>query len=355
MTVRPRIVAICDTCFKTDDRLAHWYTAIQPSIQQITCDYNELLGNPEVEAVYCAVPHHLHQDIYCAAIEAGKHLMGEKPFGIDRVANDAILSSCRKHPQVFVRCSSEFPFFPAVQRLGDMLDRNAFGRIIEVNTGLLHSSDLDPLKPINWKRIVQWNGEYGCLGDLGMHACHVPFRANWKPRNVRAILSNIVPERPDGLGGRVPCETWDNAILLCAASSSTGGELFPWILKSQRISPGETNTWYIDIKGTNACVRFTTKSPKTLFLFEYHGGEQIWQQLELGHETAFKSVTDRIFEFGFSDAILQMWAAFLYELSEGKPLKRFASCVRPEETALAHQLFTAALISQREGSVVALS
>jgi predicted dehydrogenase len=69
---------------------------------------------------------------------------------------------------------------------------------------------------------------------------------------------------------------------------------------------------------------------------------------------AFKTITGPIFEFGFSDSVLQMWAAFLHELVHGKPLKKFAGCVTPEETALSHQLFTAALESQRRSTTVAI-
>ena len=57
-----------------------------------------------------------------------------------------ILAACKKHPKAFVRCSSEFPFFPGAQKIGDMIDAGAFGKIIEVQTGFLHSSDLDPNK-----------------------------------------------------------------------------------------------------------------------------------------------------------------------------------------------------------------
>jgi len=48
---------------------------------------------------------------------------------------------------VFVRCSSEFPFAPAMQRLCDMIEADEFGRIIEVEAGFLHSSDMDVNKP----------------------------------------------------------------------------------------------------------------------------------------------------------------------------------------------------------------
>jgi predicted dehydrogenase len=346
--VRPEIVAVCDS-----NLAAHRAWAEQiPTVRQATDDYRAVLANPEVDAVYCAVPHHLHEEIYCATIAAGKHLLGEKPFGIDARANAAILACAARHPGVFVRSASEFPFFPAVQQIGAMHERGAFGRIVEANSGFLHSSDLDPNKPLNWKRIVELNGAYGCLGDLGLHVCHVPFRAGWIPRNVRAVLSNIVAERPDGHGGTAPCSTWDNATLLCETSDAASGALFPWTLKTQRIAPGERNTWYVEILGTRACARFSTKNPKRLERLEYAGGEQVWSQVDMGYETPFATITGGIFEFGFCDAILQMWAAFLYELTHGRPISRFAGCVTPAETALSHRLFTAALASQETGATI---
>jgi predicted dehydrogenase len=125
-------------------------------------------------------------------------------------------------------------------------------------------------------------------------------------------------------------------------------------MKMQRIAPGETNTWYLEVLGTSASARFNTRNPRRLELLEYRRGEQSWQQLDMGQETAFKTITGRIFEFGFSDAILQMWAAYIYELTEGSPLKTFAGCVTPDETALSHELFTAALESHRRSQVINL-
>ena len=347
---RPEIIAVCDK----NPAVLEWYKTNFSSVRQYTDDYREILANPEIEAVYCAVPHNLHEEIYCAIIKSGKHLMGEKPFGIDLKANSAIMAAIKKNNSVFVRCSSEFPFFPAVQRIAAMIENNLFGQIIEVNAAFLHSSDLDPAKPINWKRIVEINGEYGVMGDLGMHVCHVPFRAGWIPKNVRAILSDIVKERPDGKGGMAPCKTWDNATLLCETVDPKSGEPFPMTLKTQRIAPGEKDTWRIEILGTKAGARFSTKNPKCLEILEYSGGEQVWQQIDTGYEPAFKTITGNIFEFGFTDAILQMWAAFIYEIKEGKPLEIFAGCVTPEETALSHKLFTAALKSQANKTVLVI-
>jgi len=347
MVARPEIVAVCDT--KAD--LTKWFTDNLPTVKQVTSDYKALLANPEVDAVYVAVPHNLHAEIYCAVIEAGKALMGEKPFGIDKAANDAIMACIARHPQVFVRCSSEFPFFPGMQRIGAMIEANAFGKLIEVNSGFLHSSDMDVNKPINWKRMIEFNGQYGVMGDLGMHVCALPFRAGWHPVNVRAVLSDIVKTRPDGKGGTVPCRTWDNATLLCEATDPQVGESFPMTLRLQRISPGQKNTWYLEVLGTKASARFSTTNPKRVDWLEYTGGEQIWGAVEAGYETAFKTITGLIFEFGFPDSILQMWAAYLEELTTGKPRGRFAGCVTLEEAALSHRLFTAALASHDHKTV----
>jgi predicted dehydrogenase len=349
--VRPEIVAVCDR----NVALFPWYTGHFASVKQTTTDYREVLANPEVEAVYVAVPHNLHQEIYIAAIEAGKHLMGEKPFGIDMSACKAIMEAIRKHPEVMVRCSSESPFFPAAQELCDMIEANSFGRIIEVNTGFLHASDLDPEKPINWKRMIEFNGEYGVMGDLGMHACHVGFRAGWQPRNVRAVLSDIMKERPDGKGGRVPCKTWDNSTLLCEAINPIDNEPFPWTIKLQRISPGQKNNWYIEILGTEKSVRWSSVQADVIEILEFkRGQEQGWSHIQTGFDTAFKTITGGIFQFGFTDSIQQMWAAFVYELAHGKPLKRYAGCVTPDEAWLSHRLFTAALASQRNSSTEAV-
>jgi len=350
LDVWPEIAAIANR----SEKKFTWFTERFDSITQATQDYRELLANDRVDAVYVAVPHHLHEEVYTAAIRSKKHLMGEKPFGIDKAASEAILDTIDESSDVFVRCSSQFPFFPAVQRIGQLIDSGALGRIIELNTGFLHSSDLDPNKPINWKRITEFNGRYGVMGDLGMHACHVPFRAGWRPLDVRAVLSNIVTERPDAEGGLAPCETWDNATLLSRMHDPATGTEFPWTLKTQRISPGQMNTWYLEILGTKTSVRFSTRNPKRLDLLQYDGGQQTWGQVEVGYGGAFPTITGGIFEFGFTDAILQMWAAFLHELEHSSTPSRFAGCATPHETAISHRLFTAALESQETGRTVNL-
>lgn len=345
----PRIVAVCDA----NPAATQWFKERVPSVEQAYTDYKELLADPSVEAIYCAVPHNLHEQIYIDIIKAGKHLLGEKPFGIDQQANAAIQEALAAHPNVIARCSSEFPFFPGAQQIVKWVNEGKFGRIIEVEAGFWHSSDLDPTKPMNWKRRVSTNGEYGCMGDLGMHVLHFPLRFGWKPSNVRALLSKIIPDRPDGRGGVAPCETWDNAILACDVKLQN--QQFPMLLSTKRIAPGHANTWFIRIQGTAFSAEFSTKNPKQVASLPYEpGGQQAWHIVDAPYKSAYGTITGGIFEFGFSDSILQMWAAFCDELAHRGDMRQPFHCATPEEAAGSHRVFTAALESERTGLTVSV-
>lgn len=345
---QPVITGICDT----NETLFDWFTSNFDSIKIQTTNYHELLASDDIDAIYCAVPHHLHAAMYTEIIKAGKHLLGEKPFGIDLAANQAILEVIRQHPQVVVACSSEFPFFPGAKRIIQLINQQAFGQIIEVEAGLLHSSDLDPHKKINWKRMIAHNGEYGCMGDLGMHALHIPLRAGWLPKRVRARLMNIVTQRPDASGNLVPCETWDNAILDCEVE--TADQAFPMTLRTYRIAPGEMNTWYLRVLGTAMSAEYSTKFPRTLKLMRYESGqEQAWQHIDIGYAAPYPTITGGIFEFGFSDGLVQMWAAFCDQLANGRDgMRQPYYCATPEETHQHHRVLTAALESHKQHNVV---
>jgi predicted dehydrogenase len=349
MDVRPQIVAVADR----KDSCLCWFRDNIPDVKLAVNDYHDLLADPDVDAVYCAVPHHLHAQIYCDIINAGKHLLGEKPFGIDLAANTQILGALAARPEVFARCSSQLAFFPGAYQIVKYLREGRFGKIIDVEAGFWHSSDMDPLKPINWKREVVFNGEYGCMGDLGMHVLYIPLRFGWMPNNVRGLLSKIVTERPDAGGRMVPCETWDNAVLACEVR--TGEQYFPMLASMKRMAPGETNTWFIKIRGTDFSAEFSTKYPKTLRTLAYCRGEpQAWQSLDLGYQSAYPAITGAIFEFSFSDAVLQMIAAFCDELVHGPDMRQPFGCATPAETHQHHRLLTAALDSQRADQTIQL-
>jgi hypothetical protein len=105
------------------------------------------------------------------------------------------------------------------------------------------------------------------------------------------------------------------------------------------------NTWRITATGMDGGVAFSTAQPKTVHRFAVRDGRQVWERVEVGSQSVFGTVTGAIFEFGFSDAILQMWAAFLAERA-GALDGRFG-CATPAEALDAHRIFDAALRSDR--------
>src|SRR5687768_14762573 len=104
LPVRPELTAVCDI----SEPAREWFRRV-PSVSLITAELSDLLAS-DVNVVYVAVPHNLHEEIYSKVLEAGKDLFAEKPFGID-LSSAARLHQASEKSGRFVRCSSEFPFF----------------------------------------------------------------------------------------------------------------------------------------------------------------------------------------------------------------------------------------------------
>jgi predicted dehydrogenase len=348
--VRPRLTAVCDI----NPAALEWFDEIDTVVTKTT-DYHQLLSDDSIDVIYVAVRHDLHEGIYTDVIRSGKGLLAEKPFGIDGDAAQAILAAIAEHPESFVRCSSEMPFFPGAQLAIDYVRSGALGTIIEARNSFRHSSDIDVNKPINWKRQTQFCGKAGVLNDLGMHTWHVPLRLGWAPESVYGVLQNIVTERPGPHGSTVDCDTWDNAVIHSWARHD--GVSFPLTTETKRIDPGQKNTWEFEAIGLDGGVRFSTKNPKLVEIFTVTtvpggGREQVWQQVDSGSQSVWPTVTGPNFESGFSDTILQMWAVFLAE-RHGSLGDRFGA-VRPEEAALTHAIYSAAILSHTDKRAVEL-
>lgn len=338
--VRAELTAVCDL----QPALLDWFRQV-PTVRHFLTDVRELCALPDVDVVYAAVPHHLHEEIYLQVLRSGKDLFAEKPFGIDLASARRIRDEAARLGR-FVRVSSEFPFLPGAQRAIALAQSGSLGRILEARCAFLHSSDLDPHKAINWKRQSRFCGTAGVMNDLGLHVAHIPLRLGWKIRTLHAQLQKIYTERPDGKGGMAACDTWDNATLHCTAE--VAGQTAPLTLEMKRLAPSETNTWLFELLGTERGVRFSTKEPKTLWTYR-RDREQWWEKTDLGFQTPFPTITGGIFEPGFPDILMQMWAAYLAERA-GVLDGRFG-CATPDEAVAQHVWWTAALASQQSQGV----
>jgi predicted dehydrogenase len=342
--VEPVLTAVCDV----NAAALEWFRRVG-SVQRLTADYRELLDG-SIDVLYVAVPHHLHENVYLDVAAAGVDFLGEKPFGIDPGAAAAITDAIAASP-AFVRCSSEMPFYPGAQQAISFLRQGGAGRIIEAEFAFLHSSDLDPQKPINWKRQTEFCGQIGVMGDLGMHVTHVPLRLGWQPAVVFAQLQELVVTRPDGKGGTARADTIENATLATRVAAAQGD--FPMSLQTKRIAPGEMNTWRMRVVGMDGGVEFSTRYPQSVRVMTVRDDQQVWEERMAGSQSAQGTITGKIFEFGFSDALLQMWAAYFAERSG--ELDGAFGCATPAEARASHEIFDAALLSSAGGSSVPLT
>ncbi|MBX3255341.1 MAG: Gfo/Idh/MocA family oxidoreductase [Chitinophagaceae bacterium] len=338
--IQPVLKAVCDQ----NESVLSWYRNIS-TVTSFETNYKNLLANAEIDVVYAALPHHLHQQVYTDILLSGKDLLAEKPFGINEAAASSIVETTVKLKR-FVRCSSEFPFMPAARQLIRDLQSSVPGRIMAIKAGFLHSGDMDPLKPLNWKRQSAYCGEIGVMGDLGMHAMHIPLRMGWKPDTVYAQLQKIITKRPDGQGGWGNSDTWNNASL--HMSFRDGYEKIPMTVELKRLAPGETNTWYLEVFGTNGSMKYSTGDVKGYR--RYFPEHQSWHRKELGLSgMAFPVTSGGIFEPGFPDCFQQMLAAYFAERA-GVLNEKFG-CVTPAEAYASHKIFKAALVSSNNSTV----
>ena len=340
--VRPELTAVCDV----NPAALEWFKGV-PTVRRFETSHRALLSG-DVDVVYAAVPHDRHEEVYLDVLRAGKDLLAEKPFGIDLGAARRVQAEAARLGR-FVRVSSEFPFLPGARRAFRFAREGRLGRLLGLRAAFLHSSDLDPQKPINWKRQVAHCGAAGVMNDLGLHVAHLPLRLGWRPARLHAVLQKVYTERPDGNGGTAPCDTWDNAEVHAVAL--VGGEEVPLTLEMKRMAPGETNTWTFELLGTDGGVRYSTKEPKSLWTYQ-RGREQTWSRTDLGFEMDFRTVTGAVFEPGFPDILMQMWASFLCERA-GLLGDRFG-CATADEAVAQHEIWEAALESHARKAVVTM-
>ena len=117
--------------------------------------------------------------------------------------------------------------------------------------------------------------------------------------------------------------------------SAAAGD-FPLTLETKRIAPGEMNTWRMRVVGMDGGVEFSTRYPQSLKVMTVRDGQQVWEERMAGSQSAQPTITGPIFEFGFTDALLQMWAAYFAE--RAGELGDAFGCATPGEALASHEL-----------------
>ena len=102
-------------------------TARQLSIPKACGSYEELLTDPEIEAVYIPLPNHLHVPWSMKSLQAGKHVLCEKPISLTAIESQELLEEARKHPQLKIMEAFMYRHHPQWQRVLKLIEEGKIG------------------------------------------------------------------------------------------------------------------------------------------------------------------------------------------------------------------------------------
>jgi predicted dehydrogenase len=146
--------------------------AAQASGAQVFPDLGRMLGETELDAVIVSTPPHLHEQIVVAALEAGKHVLCEKPLA-PTVESCRRMLDCAARHGLSIATGFNQRYFPAIQFVKQVLDRGELGRLRHVKAYAGHSGLPEFRQP--WEYDSQVVGG-GTLMDNGIHLIdHVRF------------------------------------------------------------------------------------------------------------------------------------------------------------------------------------
>jgi len=163
------------------------------------CDrLEDALALPDVAAVSISTPPFLHYEMAKTVLQAGKHLLLEKPMTLS-AAEARELYQLAARQGVVAMMDFEFRFIPAWQLLAEYLAEGYVGQKRLVKIDWLVSSRADASRPWNWYAQKDKGG--GALGAVGSHAFDYISWLFGSVRRLCAQLSTAIPERPDPTAG----------------------------------------------------------------------------------------------------------------------------------------------------------
>lgn len=138
------------------------------SIPRCYATMDELIADPEIDAVHNCTPNYLHMEVNRKIIQAGKHIFSEKPLAASSSESARMLELLREHPEIVAGVNFCYRMYPLIQ---DARARIAAG---EIGTPyLIHGSYLQDWllfdTDYNWRVEPEYCGVSRCVGDIGSH------------------------------------------------------------------------------------------------------------------------------------------------------------------------------------------
>jgi predicted dehydrogenase len=253
------------------------------SIPQAFADYRELLRSPAVDVVHITAPNRFHAEMSLAAVQAGKHVVCEKPLAMNTRETAAIVKAVAKARTVFA-VNYNVRFYPAVLQLRRAVAQGELGEIIHVN-GSYFQDWLFKDTDYNWRLLPAEGGKLRAVADIGTHWMDtVSFILGARIQSVFADLATFHKTRKRPLGevqtfakadarmkyASYKVATEDFASVLLQFSNGARGNL-----GVSQVAAGRKNCIRLEIYGSKKSAWWCSEEPETLRFGNRDGANQI--------------------------------------------------------------------------------
>lgn len=242
----------------------------------VETDWRVLVDRPDVDLVDICTPGDTHAEIAIAALEAGKHVLCEKPLANTVAEAEAMAAAAEKARAAGTRSMVGFTYrrVPAIGLARQLVSEGRIGTIRHVRAQYLQDFLTDPEIPLMW-RLQKERAGSGALGDIGAHIIDLTqYITGESIVGVNAMLETFVKERPvsesasglRGVGGseRGPVTVDDAAVFIARLD---GGALGTF--EATRFASGRKNAIRIEINGERGSLAFDFEDMNVLHIHDH--------------------------------------------------------------------------------------
>jgi predicted dehydrogenase len=223
-------------------------------------DWREIVEDPVIQVFDNCAPNILHFEPTMAAIQAGKHVLCEKPLGMN--ANESKqMWQAAKAAGVVHMCGFNYRFVPAIRLMRQIIQEGRLGRIYHFRARYLQDWLVDPAFRMTW-RLDGGQAGTGAIGDLGTHIIDLARFLVGEPTTIGAVTTTFITERETAEGGKKPVTVDDAFVATVTFANGAIGTL-----EATRFASGRRNHNAIEINGEKGSLAFNMERLNELEVF----------------------------------------------------------------------------------------
>lgn len=233
-------------------------TATQYGVPRGYASFEDMLADDTVGAVHICVPNHLHYEMAKTALNAGKHVMCEKPLALDSRETAELVTIAENSGMAAGVCYN-LRYYPMNFEARTMAEGGALGRLFHIN-GCYIQDWLQHEHDFNWRVDSKKGGALRAVADIGTHWMDmVQMITGQKISRIFADLAIVHKERTSG-DTSVSVDTEDCASILFRMESGLMGSFFV-----SQVASGRKNTIRYEISGEKGALAWNSESPDELW------------------------------------------------------------------------------------------